>query len=149
MAEFTLNPHVKAILCGRGMCKGGRLLCAATNCLFHPEDSPDPDFGRDIEVKGYVICPRCDAKTEYLEGTEWNDKKRQTVMKCKVCHRVIPKKKINWTQKVVPKHRRTKHEYYHIECWDAMFLDVDDDVAFWSGFNDDKLVRLIRWASRA
>jgi len=147
--EFRLTPHVKAILCGRGMCKGGRLLCAATNCLYHPKDSPDPDFGRDIEVKGFAICSRCGNKTEWDEGAEWSDDKQKVIMRCKVCHKILPKKSIEWTQWVKSRHRRRKHEYFHKECYDAMFFDpTEQESAHFVGIHNDKLTRIIKWALR-
>ena len=147
--KFELTPHVKSILCGRGMCKNGELLCAATNCLFHPKDSPDPDFGRDIKIKGFVICSRCKTKNLFPDDAEWNDRKQKLVMKCKACRRTISLKHVVWTQEVISRHRRSSHLYYHKECWDAMFFDVDE--AHYYGFLDDdgELVRLIKWALRA
>jgi len=119
--RFVLTPHVRDILIGRGMTKNGRLLCSATHCLFHPEDNPDPDFGREIEVKGVVKCPRCGAETDYYEAAEWNDKSRKPIIKCKACGRVIPKEKVKWTQWVVSNHRHSRHLYYHDECREASY----------------------------
>lgn len=123
--EFPLTPHVKNILRGRGMCSGDRLLCAASNCLYHVKDQPDPEFGREIEVKGYAYCPRCGTKTSWEDGKEEHG--RKTIMVCQVCNKVIPIKKMVWTQQVVSRHGKNKHEYFHGECWDAKFLDVPDD----------------------
>lgn len=149
--EFPLSPHVKSILCGKGMCKAGRLLCSATNCLNHPKDSSDPNFGRDIHIKGYVICPRCGVKTDYSEA-EWDDRGRQLRIKCRVCQKNLSIRKMVWTQIVISKHRRHNHEYFHKECWEAMFIDLDyedDDVALFYGYYSDNLIiRLIKWASR-
>jgi hypothetical protein len=127
MAEFVINPHVKSILIGRNMGKEDRLLCAATTCIFVPEGSPDPNFGRDIEVQGHAECPRCKYTTSWQEGKEWIDSNRRTIMRCKVCKKIIPKKNIVWTQKVISKHRKTKHTYYHKQCWDAMFCDCSEE----------------------
>jgi hypothetical protein len=150
MKPFPLTPHIKAILCGRGMCKDGRLLCAATNCLFHPKESTDPDFGRDIEIKGYAVCPRCNTKTDYSDGAEWDDRHRRVFIRCKTCKKIISRKKIVWTQEVYSKHRKSNHQYYHIECWDAMFIDIpdDDESAHYHGYHDEEhfIVRLIKWA---
>lgn len=131
--EFNLNPHTKLILCGRGMCeceiingkKYCRLLCAATNCFFQPKDSPDPKFGRDIKVKGYIICSRCKVKTGYVEGLEFNEQLRKDIVRCKACNKISPNSKIVWTQGVISRHRKSRHEYFHKECWDAMFIDVE------------------------
>lgn len=125
--EFNLNPHTKLILRGRGMCEGDRLLCAATNCLFHIKENPDPKFGRDIEVKGYIICSRCKVKTGYVEGLEFNERLRKNIVRCKACNKISPDNKIVWTQGVVSRHRKSRHEYFHIECWNAMFFDVEGD----------------------
>ena len=149
--RFKLNPHTKAILCGRGMCKEDRLLCASDNCIFHPENQPDPDFGKEIRVRGYGVCSMCKSKTDWSER-EWNDRERRDVLKCGICKKRIPKSNVVWTQEVMSKHRRKKHFYYHIECYDAMFFDIpdDDDSAYYYGFqNKDEFVRLIKWARRA
>lgn len=148
--EFPLTPHTKAILCGRGMCKDGRLLCAATNCLYHPKESSDPNFGRDIQIKGYTICPRCETKTDYADGAVWDDRHRRVFIKCKACGKIMPRKSIVWTQMVKSKHRKNSHHYYHEECWDAMFIEVpDDDEARYSGDCDNCSIDiLIKWALR-
>jgi len=149
--RFKLTPHVKAILKGRGMCKDDRLICASETCLFHPMGTSDPDYGKDIEIKGYGICPRCGMKTDYSAGIEWDDKTRTVLLKCSGCGRVIPKKYITWTQEVVSRHRRHKHFYYHAECWDKFFIDVEDDeeeTALYSGQSDCELCRLIKWAQK-
>lgn len=134
------------------MCKEDRLLCASSNCKFHLKDQPDPDFGRDIQVKGYGVCPRCGTKTDWSER-EWNDREQKDVLRCQACRMRIPKSKMMWTQEVVSKHRRNKHFYYHAECYEALFFDVPDDdeeSAHYYGFqNEDELVRLIKWAVRA
>lgn len=149
--EFALSPHVKAILCGRGMCKDDRLLCAATNCLFHPKESTDPDFGRDIQIKGYAVCPRCKIKTDYFEGAEWDDRHRQVLIKCKTCGKLMSRKQIIWTQMVVSKHHKKSHQYYHKECWDAMFIDLGESASHHGCTTDENcsVVRLIKWALRA
>ena len=161
--RFPLNPHTKAILCGRGMCKceviNGkkhcRLLCASENCIFHPPNSSDSDFGRDIEVKGYAICPRCKTRNEYPEDTYWDDRQQKNIMKCKTCGRIISKKLIEWTQYVISRHRRRAHLYYHAECYDKMFIDVPDDEdeeeieILHCGCKNTLLVRLIKWAQKA
>jgi len=123
--EFSLTPHVKNILRGRGMCKDGRLLCAAPNCLYHVKDQPDPEFGREIDVKGYAYCPRCGTNTSWEDGKE--EQGRKTIMRCQVCKKVIPIKNVVWTQKVVSRHKKKKHDYFHSECWDAKFIDVPDE----------------------
>ena len=122
--EFKLTPHIKKILCGRGMCKDGRLLCSATHCLHHPEDSPDPDFGREIEVKGYAVCPRCGYKVLYPDHLVWDDRKVHSRLVCPICKKIIPISRVKWTTIVVSRHKRRRHYYYHKECWDAMFIDL-------------------------
>lgn len=123
--EFPLTPHIKKILCGRGMCKDGRLLCSAPNCLFYVEGQPDPEFGCEIEVKGYAYCPRCGKKTSWDDGKE--EVGRKTLMKCQTCGKIIPIKSVVWTQRVVSRHKKGHHEYLHGECWDIKFIDVEDD----------------------
>jgi len=149
--EFSLSPHVKAILCGRGMCKDNRrLLCSAPNCLYHPKDSTDPNFGRDIRIKGYVVCPRCGAKTDY-EEKEWSDTAQSPKIKCVVCNKIMSLKRVIWTQKVISKHRRNSHEYYHKECWDNLFIDIPDEeesAHYYGYYKDNLIVRLIKWASK-
>lgn len=129
--EFDLSPHIKAILCGRGMCKGDRLLCASSNCKYHPKNQPDPDFGKDILVKGYGACSRCGSKTDWSER-EWNDREQRDILKCKTCKLRIPRSGMVWTQGVFPRHRGKKHYYYHAECWDAKYIDVPN------GDNDEE-----------
>lgn len=149
--EFPLSPHVKDILCGRGMCNSGRLLCCAPNCLYHPKDSPDPTFGRDILIKGYIICSRCTTQHDYSD-TEWDDKGRQPRIKCKTCNKQLSMKDFVWTQIVISKHRRRNHQYFHKECWDGMFFDSSDDeeTALFYGHNGGMLiVRLLKWALKA
>ena len=152
--EFVLTPHTKKILGGRGMCateKVGnkvyyRLLCDASNCIFHPEDSPDPKYERDIKVLGYAECPRCGKKTEYLEGSEWVDSEQKTIMSCGKCNRIIPYKNIVWTQEVVSKHRKKQHRYFHKECWEKMFVDVK---ASFYGLPTNREEMILKWLIRA
>lgn len=123
--EFPLTPHVKEILKGRGFCTpDGRLLCSATNCLFHVKSQPDPEFGREIEIKGYGICSRCNCKTDWEDGKEEDIANRKTILRCSTCKKIIPKKSIVWTQRVISRHRKSRHEYNHLECWNAKFRDV-------------------------
>jgi len=148
--KFRLTPHTKAILRGRGMCKDGRLLCAAANCLFSIK-SPDPEFGREIKVRGYAICPRCKTKYNYPEDNVWDDRTQKQILRCKRCNRLISMKDIKWTQEVISRHYRNRHEYFHKECFDAMFLDVeDDDEIYWIGIKPlSELIRLVKWAAKA
>ena len=125
---FPLTPHTKEILKGRGFCTpDGRLLCSATICLFHVKHQPDPEFGREIGIKGYGVCPRCANITNWEDGKEEDTVNRKTILRCTTCRKIIPKKNIKWTQKVVSRHRKTIHEYFHGECWDAKFIDLPDD----------------------
>lgn len=153
--EFRLSPHVFAILRGRGMCKNDRLLCSASRCRFQPAGcNPSSDFGRDIEIKGYGICPRCNAKVDWAFGIEWDDAAHITILKCTICKTRIPKRCIVWTQIVVSKHRKNKHYYYHKECYDDMFVDlpdddVDEEILFCGEHTNLFLVRILKWTGRA
>jgi len=153
--EFRFTPHVYAILKGRGMCKEDRLLCVASKCLFQPVGHrPDSDYGRDIEIKGFGICQRCGAKTDYASGIEWDDGSRKVILKCNICKSRISKKFITWTQIVVSKHRKSKHFYYHKECYDAKFIDVPDDdddeseVLYHGSCIENTLFKIIKWIVR-
>jgi uncharacterized protein YbaR (Trm112 family) len=151
--EFILSPHTKNIIIGR---KGGSdvLICASKHCLHKLKEENnilekdkefeinimnpvliDDDFGKEIEVTGFVNCSRCKSKVSYPEDLgEFNSEKQvATNLICPACKRIIPLKDdkgrfiVLWTQRVVSKHRRNKHDYYHGECWDAMFIDVEDE----------------------
>ena len=121
-SEFRLSPRTSNILRGRGMYKDGKLLCSASVCLYETEYK---GFGREIEVKGETICPRCMTKVLYPDDLEDNPLKRVSILKCPSCKMILDKSLIVWTQKVVSKHRgkkKKKHVYFHKECYDAMFV---------------------------
>jgi uncharacterized CHY-type Zn-finger protein len=91
----------------------------------------DPNFGKEIEVLGFVICSRCKNKVSYPDDLgEFNPEKQlASSLICPTCKKDIPLKNVSgefvvkWTQRVISKHRRHKHDYYHGECWDAMFVE--------------------------
>jgi hypothetical protein len=118
--EFPLSPHVEAILKGRLRISkdGGHIQCCATKCLFETEKK---GFGRDIEIKGKVVCPSCKAIVEYPQDLEFDEETRQANLKCSICKKISSLRNITWTQNVVSKHHRKKHLYYHKECYQAMF----------------------------
>ena len=153
---FILTPHNKSIIVGRNVNAGGDdvIICAAKHCLHqseHQEDvlmndanngvkslNPillDTTFGKEIEVTGFIDCPRCKTKVLYPDNLgEFNAEHQEAVnLICPSCNKTIPLKDssgkftVTWTQKVYSKHRRHNHAYYHAECWDAMFRDVKDD----------------------
>jgi len=142
--EFKLTPHILKILCGRGFCKDGKLICCAKNCLFAPKNSPDPYFGREIEPKGETICPRCKHLVKYPDDLVWNERKHKSILLCPICKKQISMKSVKWTQVVVSRHRRKRHEFYHKECWEAMFYSL------YTGKIDDScpLIRIIKWIVR-
>lgn len=125
-----MTPHIAAILRGRGMYKDGKLLCCATRCLFE-----DSEYGRDIIVKGEILCPNCKAKVHYHADTErgissdleFDEGSQRFLLKCPACKKIISLRLIKWTQTVVSKHHRGRHLYYHKECNEAMYHDIPDD----------------------
>lgn len=126
--RFPLTPHVKNILKGRSFfTKDGRLLCAANEqCLHYVKDQPDPDYGRDIQIKGHGVCPRCGKKTDWSERV-FNERMDKYVLKCNVCAMKLIRKDMVWTQEVESRHNGENHEYHHGECWDAKFINIPDD----------------------
>lgn len=122
--EFPFTPHIASILHGRGMYKDEKLMCCATHCIFETEKA---GFGREIEVKGIAKCSNCGASAKYPEDLEFDEHSQHSNLKCPACKQKISLLIVEWTQKVVSKHHRTKHLYYHKECHDAQYLDVPDD----------------------
>lgn len=120
--EFFINPHTKNIIVGRkeGRKEGKDLSCCAKKCL-NPE-------GKEINVKGFLNCDRCGTKVSYPE----NFVKDSNSLVCPTCNKVLPIKDdkenytVTWTQKVISKHKRHKHEYFHGECYDGRFIDIGD-----------------------
>lgn len=126
--EFLLTPHVKAILCGRSMCKNGKLICSATNCIFASKNSEHPEFERVIEVKGEGKCPQCNSNISYPDDLVFDEFFQKDILKCPRCNKTLSLNIIKWTQRVVSKHYRSKkHIYMHKECYEAMYLDIKDD----------------------
>lgn len=124
--EFALSPRTLNILTGRGM----KLFCSASKCLFETDIK---DFGREIEVKGYAICPNCKGKATYPNDRFSDDGSRTTYWKCPICSQTIPNSCEVWTQIVVAKHygkktygKPRKHIYYHKECDEARYIEVSD-----------------------
>jgi hypothetical protein len=122
--EFPYTPHVAAILHGRGMFIDGKLMCCATHCIFETEKA---NFGREIEVKGEANCPNCGFITKYPEDLEFGEHSQRSILTCPACKQKISQSSIKWTQKVVSKHHRGKHLYFHKECHDALYHDVEDE----------------------
>jgi DNA-directed RNA polymerase subunit RPC12/RpoP len=141
--NFVITPHTKNIIIGRGLGKDDILVCAARVCLQRErelvdlkeelEDKTiliDPDWGKEIEVNGYVHCLRCNYKVlfpDHVGEFDVNDEASAYLL-CPVCKKKIPfkdekgKYTVTWTTEVVSKHRRHSHAYYHKECWDNLFI---------------------------
>ena len=130
--EFTLTPHTKNIIVGRkvGRDEDDVLTCASKNCLSEKEG-----YGREIVVQGFMKCPRCNNKVTYPDdlGKFDSEKQEASSLICPTCSRNIPLKDesgnfaVQWTQRVVSKHRHSKHDYYHGECWDSMFIESEEE----------------------
>jgi hypothetical protein len=136
--EFPLSPRTLNILRGRGLAKSGinpkeyNLVCSAPICLFETDHD---GFGRDIEIIGYAICPKCkpQAKAIYPDDRISDDRARRSYWKCPVCGYIIPDSYAVWTQIVIAKHqgrgKKKRHIYYHKECRDAMYLGDTNEQA--------------------
>ena len=121
---FTYTPHIESILRGRGMFKDGSLRCCATHCIF---EVGGKGFGREIVVMGTVKCPNCGSPVVYPDDLEFQESTQKSIFKCPVCKSQISFELIKWTQEVISKHHRSKHLYFHRECYDAMYQDVKDE----------------------
>lgn len=121
---FTYTPHIESILRGRGMFKDGSLKCCATHCIFEVSDK---GFGREIVVMGSTKCPQCSAPVTYPDDLEFQELTQKSVLKCPVCKIQVSFEIVNWTQDVVSKHHRSKHLYFHKECYENMYQDVADE----------------------
>lgn len=121
--EFTYTPHIESILRGRGMFKDGSLRCCATHCIFEVEGK----MGREIVVMGEAKCPQCKAPVTYPDDLEFQESSQKSILKCPACKTQISFEKIKWTQGVVAKHHRSKHQYFHSECYNAQYIDVQDE----------------------
>lgn len=120
---FTYTPHIEAILRGRGMFKDGSLRCCATFCIFEVEGK----MGREIVVMGEANCPVCHAPATYPDDLEFQEATQKSILKCPACKTQIPLSAVNWTQGVISKHHRSKHQYFHKECYEAQYIDSPDD----------------------
>lgn len=128
--EFIITPHTKNIIVGRKEGRGEQreLLCIAHKCL-HGEEH------RNIEVLGYIVCSRCKTQVNYPAnmGIPVDNNKESDSLVCPTCHKSIPMKDekgnyvVTWVQRVVSKHRHSRHDYYHGECWDTIFVDLKDE----------------------
>jgi acetyl-CoA carboxylase beta subunit len=111
--NFILNPHTRNIIIGRR--KSLSIICSAKNC------------GKEIIVTGYVKCNRCSSEVHYPDDLVDN------TLICPTCHKDISLKNedgeytVIWTQKVVSKHRHSKHNYYHEDHWNAMQIVSKDE----------------------
>lgn len=127
--RFPLSDHVYRILCGSddqsSKGRGMKLICSANNCIHHPQDSPDENFGRLIEPAGYGICSLCLTQIDIFDMVKDGNVRKADCPKCKK-ELAFTTKQITWTSEVVSKHRRGKHIYYHGECYDAMFMVCND-----------------------
>jgi hypothetical protein len=122
--DFTYTPHIESILRGRGMFKDGFLRCCATHCIF---EVGGKGFGREIVVMGTAVCPNCKAQIIYPDDNEFQETTQKSILKCSVCKTQISLDMVEWTQKVVSKHHRSKHLYFHAECYEAMYQNIEDD----------------------
>ena len=104
--QFILTEHIYRILIGRGQ----RLVCEF--CQL------------PITVQGYGYCPKCKTKTPF-EEMEWDERLRRRRNKCKCCGNT--NLQIVYTTIVVPKRRRHKTVYYHLECYKKIFIDIPDE----------------------
>lgn len=149
--KFVITPHTKNIIIGRELGKGDILVCSAKICAQREKEignllaeqkekglNPiliDPDWGKEIEVLGFIMCPRCNFKVLYPDHMgEYNvNDEEKSYFICPACNLNIPMKNssgkynVTWTQVVVSKHRRHKHSYYHEICWENMFLGGEDE----------------------
>jgi hypothetical protein len=129
--KFLLTPHTYAILAGNDLPedssnfkdgRGMKLVCEAPRCL-HDAGTGDKIFERKIKVKGFTVCSRCGKKSEEMEFcalAENDTRQRKQIPTCPFCGKKPVK--ITYTQYVFSKHRRSRHYYYHFECYEAMFL---------------------------
>jgi len=130
---FLLTPTLEHILAGDGFETHGRgmkLICCAPHCIYETGDEKlhDPYFERKITWKGYAECINCGNQTplEHLEHTDNIGLKKQyrshedTIIS--VCGKCGHPVKIVYTQWVVSKHRKSRHYYYHAECFERMFI---------------------------
>jgi len=122
--NFTYTPHIEAILRGRGMFKDGSLRCCAAHCIF---EVGSKGFGREIVVMGTAKCPDCGSPIVYPDDLEFQEQTQKSILKCPACKSQLSLLAVIWTQNVVSKHHRSKHLYFHSECYDAMYQDVKDD----------------------
>jgi hypothetical protein len=128
--EFLLTPEQENKLRGRHM----ELFCCAPKCLFSTGETEDKFFERNITTHGYGLCRKCKHKTDIvfferpeevavkLSKLRYRPKRLLVIPKCEVCG--CKRLKIVYTQWVVSNHRKSKHYYYHRECFDSMFINA-------------------------
>jgi hypothetical protein len=125
--EFIITPNSKSIISGRKEGRGEKreLTCIANKCLYKD---------RAINVLGYITCSRCNTKVNYPENLAIPvEDKISFNLICPTCKKSISMKNDNgeyvviWTQRVVSKHRHSRHDYYHGECFDNIFVDIPDE----------------------
>ena len=123
--KFLLTPTLEHILSGRGM----KLICCAPYCLYETgAHFDDQYFERKITTQGYGKCSRCGVKTnikffEHIDNTDvdkqYRSQKNMVIPKCENCGALT---KVVYTQYVVSKHRKSRHCYFHSECYDGMHI---------------------------
>jgi hypothetical protein len=123
--RFLLTPTLENILSGRGM----KLICCSPKCLHETGQHYDDEyFERKISTQGYGKCSRCGAKTniqffEHIDNTEidkqYRSKKTMIIPACESCGNIT---KVIYTQYVISKHRKSRHCYYHDNCYEGMHI---------------------------
>jgi hypothetical protein len=123
--RFLLTPTLEHILGGRGM----KLICCAPHCMHETGTQfDDPYFERKITTQGYGKCPRCNSQTpiqlfEHIDNISLNKQFRsQKDMIIPVCEKCGNITKVVYTQYVISKHRKSRHCYYHDECYERMHI---------------------------
>lgn len=123
--KFLLTPTLEHILSGRGM----KLICSAPHCLYETgEHFDDPYFERKITTQGYGKCSRCGGKTliqffKHIDNVnvekQFRSRKDMIVPVCESCGNLT---KIVYTQYVISKHRKSRHCYFHNDCYEGMHI---------------------------
>lgn len=123
--KFLLTPTLENILIGRGM----KLICCAPTCLYETGQHFDDEYyERKISAKGHGKCPKCGSKTiiqffEHIDNIsvdkQYRSQKDMIIPSCEKCRTMT---KVVYTQYVVSKHRKSRHCYYHNECYDRMHI---------------------------
>lgn len=123
--KFLLTPTLQNILNGRGM----NLICCAPKCLHETgANFDDKYFERKITTTGYGECSVCGVRTPIQLFThidnpnlnkQFRSKKDMVIPLCEKCGNLT---KIIYTQYVVSKHRKSRHCYYHSDCYEEMHI---------------------------